>query len=169
MIRREIQIFFAALMFFTRIPCPTWVKHSQETLNKASRYFPLIGWIVGAIGASVFWISSLLFPPVLAVLLSMIATILLTGAFHEDGFADVCDGFGGGWTQEEILRIYEGFANRGLWSDRHYVDARVKVNEPDGAAAILRSHHAFCRTQSELFCFHVSVIHTQIRPRGSAQ
>ncbi len=105
MIRREIQIFFAALMFFTRIPCPTWVKHSQETLNKASRYFPLIGWIVGAIGASVFWISSLLFPPVLAVLLSMIATILLTGAFHEDGFADVCDGFGGGWTQEEILRI----------------------------------------------------------------
>ena len=105
MMRRELQIFLAALMFFTRIPCPRWAEHSQETLNKASRYFPLVGWIVGAVAACVFWLSSLLFPLSLAVLLSMIATILLTGAFHEDGFADVCDGFGGGWTQEDILRI----------------------------------------------------------------
>jgi adenosylcobinamide-GDP ribazoletransferase len=35
----------------------------------------------------------------------MIASILTTGAFHEDGFADVCDGFGGGWTKEKILLI----------------------------------------------------------------
>jgi adenosylcobinamide-GDP ribazoletransferase len=32
----------------------------------------------------------------------MIASVLVTGAFHEDGFADVCDGFGGGWTKEKI-------------------------------------------------------------------
>ena len=35
----------------------------------------------------------------------MISTIWLTGAFHEDGFADVCDGFGGGWTKDKILTI----------------------------------------------------------------
>lgn len=35
----------------------------------------------------------------------MIASIWITGAFHEDGFADVCDGFGGGWTKEKILKI----------------------------------------------------------------
>lgn len=105
MIRRELQIFFAALMFFTRIPCPKWTGYSPESLNKASRYFPLVGWIVGAIGAITFWIGRLLFSDSLAILLSTIVTILVTGAFHEDGFADVCDGFGGGWTQEDILRI----------------------------------------------------------------
>jgi adenosylcobinamide-GDP ribazoletransferase len=50
-------------------------------LEQSFAVFSPVGWIVGAIGASVFWISSLLFPPVLAVLLSMIATILLTGRF----------------------------------------------------------------------------------------
>ena len=35
----------------------------------------------------------------------MIASVLVTGAFHEDGFADVCDGFGGGWTKTKILTI----------------------------------------------------------------
>ena len=41
----------------------------------------------------------------IAVLLGMIAAVLLTGALHEDGFADTCDGLGGGWTPEERLRI----------------------------------------------------------------
>ncbi|TEB40459.1 adenosylcobinamide-GDP ribazoletransferase, partial [Flavobacterium circumlabens] len=36
--------------------------------------------------------------------------ILTTGAFHEDGFADVCDGFGGGWTKEKILMIMKDSA-----------------------------------------------------------
>ncbi|QIA08997.1 adenosylcobinamide-GDP ribazoletransferase [Draconibacterium halophilum] len=44
-------------------------------------------------------------PVSVAVVLSMVATILLTGAFHEDGFADFCDGFGGGYTPERILEI----------------------------------------------------------------
>ncbi|MEM9987684.1 MAG: adenosylcobinamide-GDP ribazoletransferase, partial [Bacteroidota bacterium] len=39
------------------------------------------------------------------VVLALVAGVLLTGAFHEDGFADVCDGFGGGWTKEQILNI----------------------------------------------------------------
>lgn len=105
MIRRELQIFFAALMFFTRIPCPRWTGETQTHLNKAARYFPLVGWIVGAIGAGVCWLGTFWFPSSLAILLSMIATILVTGAFHEDGFTDVCDGFGGGWTKDDILRI----------------------------------------------------------------
>ncbi len=40
-----------------------------------------------------------------AVVLSVIAGIWITGAFHEDGFADVCDAFGGGWTKESVLGI----------------------------------------------------------------
>lgn len=105
MMKREIQIFFTALMFYTRIPCPSWVDHSQEYLNKATRYFPLIGWIVGLFVSIVFYCSLQFFPITISVLLSMITSVLVTGAFHEDGFADTCDGFGGGWTQANILEI----------------------------------------------------------------
>jgi len=103
--RYEIQIFFTSLMFYTRIPCPSWVDHSEEYLNRATRYFPLIGWIVGAIVCLVLYGSNLIFPPAISVILALSTSVLLTGAFHEDGFADVCDGFGGGWTAERILDI----------------------------------------------------------------
>jgi adenosylcobinamide-GDP ribazoletransferase len=103
--KREIRIFFTALMFFTRIPCPKWVDHSAEYLNKSSKYFPVVGIIVGSISALVYWLFQLIFPTDIALIFSMIASILATGAFHEDGFADVCDGFGGGWTKEKILLI----------------------------------------------------------------
>ena len=103
--KREVRIFFTALMFFTRIPCPKWVDHSEEYLNKASKYFPVIGIIVGAISALIYWLFQLIFPAEIALIFSMIASVMITGAFHEDGFADVCDGFGGGWTKEKILLI----------------------------------------------------------------
>jgi len=105
MLKKEIRIFFTALMFYTRIPCPKWVDHSQEYLTRSLRYFSLVGIIVGGIGALVYYGCSFIFPHPLALLLSMIATIVATGAFHEDGLADMCDGFGGGWTKESILRI----------------------------------------------------------------
>ena len=98
-------------MFYTRIPCPKNITHDSTYLNKATRYFPLIGWIVGAIGAFVFVATYKVFDSVeLSILLSLVANILTTGAFHEDGFADVCDGFGGGWTKEKILKIMKDSA-----------------------------------------------------------
>jgi adenosylcobinamide-GDP ribazoletransferase len=103
--KKEIRIFFTALMFYTRIPCPKWVDHSEEYLNKSSRYFPLIGILVGSISALVFWMAHLLLSPAVSVILAILSGVLVTGAFHEDGLADVCDGFGGGWTKEKILLI----------------------------------------------------------------
>src|SRR5271155_1493195 len=103
--KKEIKIFLTAVMFFTRIPCPSWVDHSPEYLRESARYLPLVGIIVGAIGAIVYIVSSVIFPHAIALLLSMLVTILVTGAFHEDGLADMCDGFGGGFTKESILRI----------------------------------------------------------------
>jgi adenosylcobinamide-GDP ribazoletransferase len=103
--KEELRIFFTALMFYTRIPCPKNIDHSPEYINKATRYFPLIGWIVGAISFLIFWLSSFLFDSNIAVLFSLIAGIIVTGAFHEDGLADVFDAFGGGWTKEKILEI----------------------------------------------------------------
>ncbi|ESU22874.1 cobS protein [Flavobacterium enshiense DK69] len=108
--KKELHIFFTALMFYTRIPCPKDINHDPDYLNKASRYFPLIGWIVGAVAFCAYSVFDYLIAPEIAVLFSMIASILVTGAFHEDGFADVCDGFGGGWTKEKILMIMKDSA-----------------------------------------------------------
>ncbi len=103
--KNELKIFFTALMFFTRIPCSAWVGYTPEYLERSTRYFPLIGFIVGSISGGVFYLSQLFLPVSISLVLSMLAGILTTGAFHEDGLADVCDGFGGGWTKEKILEI----------------------------------------------------------------
>lgn len=103
--KKEAGIFFTALMYYTRIPCPRWVTHDPGSLNKATRYLPIIGWIAGGVAALVFYGAEYFLGISIAVVLSMIAGIFLTGAFHEDGFADTCDGFGGGWTKQKILDI----------------------------------------------------------------
>lgn len=103
--RQQLHIFLTAVMFYTRIPVPRWVDHNPEYLNKATIYFPIIGWMVGGYTALIYFLCQLFLPVELSILLSFAAGIWMTGAFHEDGFADVCDGFGGGWTKEKILTI----------------------------------------------------------------
>ena len=103
--REQIRIFLTAVMFYTRIPVPKNVDHSPDYINKASRYFPLIGWIVGGISFMVFALMQPILGIELAVLFSLLAGIVTTGGFHEDGLADAADGFGGGWTKEKILAI----------------------------------------------------------------
>lgn len=105
MIARELRLALAAVMFLTRIPVPGWAGHSATELARCARYFPLAGLLVGTIAALVYLAAALVLPHAVAVALAMIAGVLASGAFHEDGFADVCDGFGGGYTREEILRI----------------------------------------------------------------
>lgn len=105
-LRAHLRLLLLAVQFYTRLPVPAWVGYSEELLGRATVYFPLVGWLVGGVAAGVFAGASWLFRNEdVALLLSMVASILLTGAFHEDGFADVCDGFGGGWTKDKILAI----------------------------------------------------------------
>ncbi len=103
--KKELNIFLAAVMFFMRIPVKVNIGYSAEEANRAIRYLPLIGCIVGGISAFVLWLSLFVFPVSVSIVLSMATGIVITGAFHEDGFADVCDGFGGGWDKEKILGI----------------------------------------------------------------
>lgn len=104
--KRELRLFFKALSFYTRLPVPAAVHQDNAAeLPDAIRYLPVVGWICGLLAAAVFVIANYLFGYLPALILSMAATILMTGAFHEDGFSDVCDGFGGGWTKEKILLI----------------------------------------------------------------
>lgn len=104
-LKQQIVCFLLAVSFFTRIPIPANTPFSNQLLNQSSRYFSLVGWLVGAIGAVVFWLSLQLFPVSVSIVISMLTTILLTGAFHEDGLADSADGLGGGMTIEKKLLI----------------------------------------------------------------
>jgi adenosylcobinamide-GDP ribazoletransferase len=104
-IRRELGAFFAALGYFTRLPVPAWVGYTPDGLVRAARYLPAIGLLVGGLGALVFALASHLWSQPVAVVLAMVATIALTGAFHEDGLADTADGLGGGWDKAKILAI----------------------------------------------------------------
>lgn len=102
---RQLRLFFVALQFFTRLPVPRWVGFEEEWLHHASRYFPAVGIVVGGVTAGMYALTHAWWPQVVAVLASTIAGIYVTGAFHEDGFADTCDGLGGGMTRQRVLEI----------------------------------------------------------------
>ncbi|MGS0673754.1 adenosylcobinamide-GDP ribazoletransferase [Shewanella sp. 125m-1] len=103
--QKQLNLFFIAMGFFTRIPMPKWIEVDADKLNKASRYFGLVGLLVGVISALVYslmlhWVS-----PSVAIVFAMITSVIVTGGFHEDGLADTADGLGGGWTVEAKLNI----------------------------------------------------------------
>ncbi len=100
---RNKKLFILALSFYTRLPHPHVSDYRQ--LPRAAVYLPLIGWLVGGSCAVVFFLAEALWPQTTALILALIAGILMTGALHEDGFADVCDGFGGGMDKQRILEI----------------------------------------------------------------
>lgn len=129
---RQRTLAFIALGFLTRIPIPRSIEHDAANLNDAARYFPAVGILVGAGGALVYAAAAQWWPQGIAVLLSMAATILLTGAFHEDGFADSCDGFGGGWSRAQVLTIMK--------------DSRIGTYGAIGLAAILALKFAALQT-----------------------
>lgn len=105
MLVQQLRLFFTALQFYTRLPIPAWVGWQPEWLAQSARYFSLVGLVVGSISAGIWLLAALLLPTSIAATLAVIAAVLTTGAFHEDGLADACDGFGAGGTVERILTI----------------------------------------------------------------
>jgi len=95
----------AAITFFTRIPLWRIIDIPGESFRKIIGFWPLTGWITGGITACAWYCFSLIFTPTIAIMLAITVRILLTGGFHEDGLGDFFDGFGGGKTKEDILRI----------------------------------------------------------------
>jgi adenosylcobinamide-GDP ribazoletransferase len=105
LLKQEYQYLLTSIQFFTRIPLPMSVSHDQDSLNQALKYFPLVGWLVGGVCALTFHLAAGFWPASVAVILSVAIGVILTGALHEDGFADSCDGFGGGWDKSQVLSI----------------------------------------------------------------
>src|SRR6266436_5291222 len=85
----------ASIAFCTRLPLPRATPQGAKTLAKAAWAFPVAGLIVGLIGAAVYALAHRLGVPAWpAAALSVTATLVVTGALHEDGLADTADGFG---------------------------------------------------------------------------
>ena len=104
-IRAWIDDLAAALRLLTRIPLPRGLPADADWA-RATRAYPLAGLAVGLGGGLVFLLAASLGLPVpIAALLALAATIALSGALHEDGLADVADGFGGGRDRERKLAI----------------------------------------------------------------
>jgi len=100
----EIRRLGRALQFLTRLPLPDpgW---ESGGLLRASRYFGLVGALVGAGAAAVWLIAGLALPPEVAAGLALGAAIWLTGGLHEDGLADAADALGGHAPRERALEI----------------------------------------------------------------
>jgi adenosylcobinamide-GDP ribazoletransferase len=113
-IKQFAREYLLAVQFFTRIPITgplaDWVGFSPELLRASAAHFPGIGVLVGAIAAAAYALMLALLPdttftPLVAAVLSTVATVLLTGGFHEDGLADVADGLGGSYNRDRALEI----------------------------------------------------------------
>ena len=96
--------FVDAVTFLTRVPAGAEVR-DEDRIADAVPWFPVVGAVVGAVVAAVY--AGLIFalPPFAAAAVAVGCGVLLTGAFPEDGLADVADAFGGGRDREDVLRI----------------------------------------------------------------
>lgn len=104
-LRNIFDRLWATLMFFTRLPL--WRVHEPErdSFEHVVEYWPMVGWITGGTLALCFAVGvNFLSLPVLAILV-LASRLLMTGALHEDGLADFCDGMGGGNGRERIMQI----------------------------------------------------------------
>ncbi len=95
----------AALIFFTRLPFWRLFNAPNDSFKQVINHWAIIGWLTAGTTVATLWLTSLVLPYPIAVLLAICSRLMLTGALHEDGLADFFDGFGGGSSRERILTI----------------------------------------------------------------
>jgi adenosylcobinamide-GDP ribazoletransferase len=113
-VSQSIRHFLLSVQFFTRIPVTgrlaDWVGFSPAMLRASAAHFPGVGWLVGGLVAAftaglLAWLPPADFSPLVAAVWGTAFGVLLTGAFHEDGLADVFDGLGGSPDRDRALVI----------------------------------------------------------------
>ena len=111
---QALRHYLLAVQFFTRIPVTgrlaDWVGYSPAMLRASAAHFPGIGWLAALLSTGVYaalhWaMAPNPLAPAVAAVFCTIATVLMTGGFHEDGLADVADGLGGSADRERALDI----------------------------------------------------------------
>jgi adenosylcobinamide-GDP ribazoletransferase len=103
---RPFASFLVSLRFLTRLPVPFVRTVDPPRLKDAMAMFPVVGLLIGAMSGGALVLASMAgLPDLFCALFALGLMAMATGAFHEDGLADVADGFGGGVTREERLEI----------------------------------------------------------------
>jgi adenosylcobinamide-GDP ribazoletransferase len=95
-----------AVSFLTRLPVPHPQGPMPQNFLRAHRVFPIVGALIGAaVGLLCLGLRAIGIPDLAAAALTLGASALTTGALHEDGLADLADGFGGGRDAAAKLEI----------------------------------------------------------------
>ncbi len=142
----------AAARLLTRLPLGRAAAAAPAAASHPARCYPLVGLVVGAVAAGVFALAAwLALPPFLAAALALGAAILATGALHEDGLADVADGFGGGHDRDRKLAIMRDsrIGTYGVLALGLVLAGRggslTAIADPAAVAAALLAAHALSR------------------------
>ncbi|PZQ52250.1 MAG: adenosylcobinamide-GDP ribazoletransferase [Rhodovulum sulfidophilum] len=164
---REWASFLLACQFLTRLPVP--VRWDAARMAAAPRWYPAAGLVVGALAAGAYLLAALRFSPEISALAALAAAMLVTGCLHEDGFADVCDGLGGGATRARALEIMRdsrlgtyGVAGLALMLLGKW-QALAGLPAPLAPLALLAGHAA-----SRASCVLVIATSAYARPAGAA-
>lgn len=104
-LKKQWVLFCYALSFFSRVPIPKSIIFNAFPFYLGNVYLPLIGLLYALISFTVYFIAQTVFDPTISIIFMLAAGLLFTGAFHEDGLADICDGFGGGYDKTQRLKI----------------------------------------------------------------
>jgi cobalamin 5'-phosphate synthase/cobalamin synthase len=105
-----VRSFFAGVAFLTRLPVGKIATFDTADVAHSSGWFPFIGLLLGAVYALAAVLLRTHLPPAVIAVLLIVLDALLTGALHFDGLADTADGFGGGKTRDDVLRIMRDHA-----------------------------------------------------------
>jgi adenosylcobinamide-GDP ribazoletransferase len=177
----EREVFRNAVRFFTILPVRAAPgEMAPDWLTRCLKYSPLVGVGIGVACALVWLLANELWDSTIAALLAIAASIALTGALHEDGFADTFDGFGGGWSIEKRLTIMKDsrIGTYGALALGVGVALRIMalaVLSPWAGAAVLIAAHAAARAAPSFVMLKLSysgdvaamkVPYIQSRPRA---
>jgi adenosylcobinamide-GDP ribazoletransferase len=94
-----------AAAFLTRLRLPDCGPVAEGALARAMRAFPLVGALLGLAAGGIYGVTASVLPPLPSALLAVLALVLLTGALHEDGLADLADGLGARGGRERRLEV----------------------------------------------------------------
>ena len=141
-----------ALTFLTRLPLPLPEGDPPPDLARATRAMPLAGALIGLGGAAIYWLSGALgLTPAIAGLLAVAATLLVTGALHEDGLADSADGLFAGAEPARRLEIMRDSRTGAFGAVALILSVGLRaaalaaLAAPGPAAAALIAAHALAR------------------------
>jgi adenosylcobinamide-GDP ribazoletransferase len=163
-----------ALGFLTRLPVPAhYFQGDDGSLRRTSRAFPLAGFVSALPAAAVIYLAHLTaIPPLLGACLAIAMSIGITGALHEDGLADVADGFFGGRDKEQRLEIMKDSRNGTYGSLALILSIAVRVSALSAIAMVSPWAAALALIASSVAARTVLVWHwielPSARPGGTA-